>query len=209
MVNLLLLDCYLDSPENKIETYVSFIHSVGLQNLNIVVLNENGLPPSFKQFDGVVISGAKRMISDRQYSPLLLDLIVENRKPLMGICYGHQLLGTAFGGEVVKDKQFHKGKEIMIKVKDDRILAGFPENFKMEESHLEFVVWDQKLEKWFLVLAHNQKNQVEIIKHRMLPIYGVQFHPERSGKFGRLILKNFFNLTFGNRKGDLDFLFHD
>jgi len=204
VVNLLLLNCYPDNSPDKIKPYLNCIKSTGLKNLNIVVLKENNLPSSFNQFDRVVISGAKRMIIDKQYKPALLDLMANNQIPLLGICYGHQLLATAFGCDVKKDKQSHEGKEKIVKVMDDRILSGFPRKFNMEESHLEYVVRNEKLEKWFSVLAVNQKNHIEIIKHRFLPVYGVQFHPEKSAKLGKLILKNFLNLITRNQYDFLD-----
>jgi GMP synthase-like glutamine amidotransferase len=191
MVNLLLLDCYRDPGKVKIKPYRDFIHSAFQKKPNIVILKENNLPSSFDRFDGVFISGARRMIVEKQYKPALLDLIARNQKPLLGICYGHQLLVTAFGCDVKKEKRFHEGKEEIKKIKDDHILKGFPEHFFMEQSHQEYVVRNEKLEKWFSVLAVNQKNQVEIIKHRFLPAYGVQFHPEKSGTLGIKLLGNF------------------
>lgn len=201
MVTLLLLNCYPDT--GKIQPYLNLINSAGEKKLDTVVLDENSLPQSLDQFDALVISGADRMITDKQFNPILLDLIANNQKPLLGICYGHQLLATAFGCDVVKDDRFHEGKREIKKVKDDVLLSGFPEKFVMEESHLEYVVHNDKLDRVFSVLAVSRKNRIEIIKHCFLPAYGVQFHPEKSGKLGIMLLENFYKqILFEIKKGE-------
>jgi GMP synthase-like glutamine amidotransferase len=198
MINLLLLNCYEERNKDQIKPYLSWIHSISHKSLNVALLIEDHLPQSFDQFDSVIISGAKRMISHRQYNPALLDLMAGNQRPLLGICYGHQLLATAFGCDVQKDNHFHEGKEEIRKLGDVDLVKGFPQRFVMEESHREYVVRNEKLDKWFSVLADNQKNQVEIIKHCFLPVYGVQFHPEKSRKWGQILLENFIKLKTGH-----------
>ena len=75
-----------------------------------------------------------------------------------------------------------------------RFLPDFPRHFPMSESHEEIVARDETLEKEFLVLAAGDSGRVEAVRHRDLPFYGVQFHPERSGDPGRRLLANFLGL---------------
>ena len=114
------------------------------------------------------------------------------RRPLLGICYGHQVLAAAFGALVKKDETKHFGNEDIFLNKTDPFFAAFPPVFKMAESHEEIVIRDNDLEKNFMVLAESRRGLVEAIVHRQQPLFGVQFHPEKSGELGDQGVGQFF-----------------
>jgi GMP synthase-like glutamine amidotransferase len=124
----------------------------------------------------------------------LLEFLITNRRPLLGVCYGHQVLARAFGGLVKKDKQTHLGDEEIFLKQPNRLFWDFPQVFKMAESHEEIVVNDLALAANFYILAENVAGQVEAVAHQDFPFYGVQFHPEKSGEMGVKLLVNFLKM---------------
>ncbi len=142
----------------------------------------------------VVVSGSQKMVAAGEVEVGLLEFLRNNRRPLLGVCYGHQALASAFGCQVKKDAKKHLGEEEIFLKKTGRLFSGFPEKFKMRESHEEIVVRDEVLEAHFLVPARNAAGRVEAIVHREHPLCGVQFHPEKSGEWGIKLLANFLKM---------------
>ena len=118
-----------------------------------------------------------------------------NRKPLLGVCYGHQALAAAFGAWVRRDLASHLGEETVRIAAGGGIFSGFPASFPMHESHEEIVVRDPALKRNFALLAESGSGLVEAIAHRERPLFGVQFHPERSGELGVRLLANFLRIA--------------
>jgi GMP synthase-like glutamine amidotransferase len=142
----------------------------------------------------VIVSGSQKMVGANEMNAGLLEFLKTNRLPLLGICYGHQVLARAFGGLVKKDKQTHLDAEEIFLKKLGGIFQVFPQVFKMAESHEEIVVNDMALAANFHILAANASGQVEAIAHQDYPFYGVQFHPEKSGEMGVKLLANFLKM---------------
>lgn len=95
--------------------------------------------------------------------------------PILGICLGHQLIAKHFGGKVGRgEKAEYSLVEIEI-LEENEIFKGLPKRLKVWESHMDEV---KELPKEFELLAKSEFCPVEAMKHRELPIYGVQFHPE-------------------------------
>ena len=145
-------------------------------------------------FSAVIVSGSQKMVAAGEVEPGLLEFLSKNRRPLLGICYGHQVLAAAFGALVKKDETKHLGDEDICLNKTDPLFAAFPPVFKMAESHEEIVIRDNDLEKKFMVLAESRRGLVEAIVHRQHPLFGVQFHPEKSSDLGIKLLVNFLKL---------------
>ena len=131
------------------------------------------------------------MVAAGEVEPALLDLIRRSRRPLLGVCYGHQVLAAAFGARVIKDEVKHLGDEDIRVAAGHELFASLPAVFGMRESHEESVARDQDLDKNFMVLAESGPGRVEVIVHREQPFFGVQFHPEKSGEAGVKLLGNF------------------
>jgi GMP synthase (glutamine-hydrolysing) len=110
-------------------------------------------------------------------------------KAVLGICAGHQIIAKIFGSRIIHKKEKHKG---MCKVFVDYphpILDGCSKSFIVYHLHMDVVV----LPKVFNLLVHGHNSEVELMKHQSKPIWGVQFHPERTKK-GQHILHNFLQL---------------
>ena len=112
--------------------------------------------------------------------------------PILGVCLGHQSIGEAFGGTVVSAPVLKHGKTSLIHHSDDILFKGVENPFEATRYH-SLVVERDSLPTCFNIIATSQDdNQIMAIKHKLYPVWGVQFHPEsiltRSGK---TILANF------------------
>ena len=197
MKKILLINCCREERDVRIKSYTDYIlkasEKIGA-DFSIEEVYDADILPARKDFSAVMISGSASMISRGEYEEELLEFISRNIMPLLGICYGHQVLARAFGCSVRKGSRHHKGYEEILKVKHDKILEGFPEKFQMHESHWEYVIGDSSFNDNFELLAVNSEGGIECVKHRNLPVYGVQFHPEMSGENGIILLMNYLKI---------------
>jgi anthranilate synthase component 2 len=124
--------------------------------------------------------------------PLILAA-AETRTPLLGVCLGHQAIGQAFGGQVVRCHEIVHGKVGSIRHRGEGLFAGLPSPFQATRYHslvVEREPWPEALE----VTADLADGTVMGLRHRDLPIEGVQFHPESiASEHGHRLLRNFLN----------------
>lgn len=113
------------------------------------------------------------------------------RIPLMGVCLGHQTIGQAFGGKVVRCHEIVHGKMGVMHHNATGLFAGLPSPFEATRYH-SLVVERDSLPDCLEVTAHLQDGTIMGLQHRTLPIHGVQFHPESiASQHGHALLKNF------------------
>ncbi|HET9727266.1 MAG TPA: aminodeoxychorismate/anthranilate synthase component II [Gemmatimonadales bacterium] len=115
--------------------------------------------------------------------------------PLLGVCLGHQSIGEAFGGRVVRAERLMHGKTTMVTHTGHSMFAGLPSPFEAMRYH-SLVVSPEELPGQLEVTAWSADRapgqEIMALCHRSLPIYGVQFHPESVGTIhGKRILSNF------------------
>jgi GMP synthase-like glutamine amidotransferase len=196
--NILLVNCYRERADEKIKGYHEWLQAgATATGLDLAVRDSDDREPlpGSGEFAGVIVSGSQKMVGAGEVEPGLREFLKNFCRPLLGICYGHQALAHSFGALVAKDGQQHLGDEDAFTNRTDPLFADFPPVFKMAESHEEIVVRDNELEKEFMVLAESRQGLVEAIRHRERPLYGVQFHPEKSGELGIRLLENFFQIV--------------
>jgi anthranilate synthase/aminodeoxychorismate synthase-like glutamine amidotransferase len=129
---------------------------------------------------------------------ICLDLITAaaGRVPLLGVCLGHQAIGQAFGGHVIRAPQPVHGKVSAISHVGTDILDGLPSPFSATRYHSLIVERDTLPET--LVPTAETDGLIMAMRHRTLPIYGVQFHPESiASQHGHEILANFLAIARG------------
>jgi anthranilate synthase component II len=119
--------------------------------------------------------------------------------PLLGVCLGHQAIGEAFGGEVVRADRLMHGKTTMVAHTGDGVFEGLPSPFEVMRYH-SLVVSPDGLPQALEVTAWSSDrpagSEIMGLRHRTLPIYGVQFHPESVGtEHGKRLLANFLDLA--------------
>ena len=113
------------------------------------------------------------------------------RLPLLGVCLGHQAIGAALGGKVVRAQVQMHGKASTITTDRQGVFHGLPEQFSVIRYH-SLAVERASLPDDLLVTATAEDGEIMGLRHRSLPVEGVQFHPESVlSEHGHVMLKNF------------------
>ena len=127
---------------------------------------------------------------------ICLELINEFKEdfPILGICLGHQSIGQAFEGSIIKCNEIMHGKIDVIKHFNHPLFRNIKCNFNATRYH-SLIIDRNSLSRDFDIIAENDKKIIMGIAHKKLPIYGLQFHPESIGTIeGKTILKNFLEI---------------
>lgn len=191
MKRIILINFYKEKRDEKIKKYLDFFKKISLDNFKILKINEG---EEIEKPDGIILSGSQKMVGDGELDEKYLSYIFSFEKPTLGICYGHQAIAKFFKAKVLKAKREHNGFEEIFLLKKSKIFEGFPEKFKMYESHKEEVIETEEFLKNFQIIAKNKEGGIEAIENKKIPIYGCQFHPEESKKEGRKYFFNFFKI---------------
>jgi len=113
--------------------------------------------------------------------------------PILGICLGHQAIGEFFGGEIIKAQQPMHGKLSRVHHDLDPIFCNIPNEFSVVRYHSLVC---HNISKDLKVIAKTQPGEIMALKHNVLPIYGLQFHPEAVlTQYGLEILRNWKNIN--------------
>ncbi len=138
---------------------------------------------------GIILSGAPRSVDEPNAPKFSAEDLLNVQVPMLGICYGHQLIAMAFNGELKRGTIMEYGRTCVMVVERDVLLMDVPDQFIGWMSHMDSVV---RHPPGFKVLALTERGAVAAMKHAERPIYGVQFHPEvKHTQMGSSILKRF------------------
>lgn len=111
--------------------------------------------------------------------------------PILGVCLGHQSIGQAFGGEVVRASRLMHGKTSLIHHDDQGVFAGLPNPFEATRYH-SLIIRRETLPDCLQITAETDQREIMGVRHKDLPIEGVQFHPESIlTQDGKKLLANF------------------
>src|SRR4051812_20036302 len=121
------------------------------------------------------------------------------RIPILGVCLGHQAIGEAFGGKVVRADRLMHGKTTLAAHSGHRLFEGIPSPVEVMRYH-SLVVSPERLPAELEIVAWSsdrpRNQEIMALSHRSLPIYGVQFHPESVATLhGKRLLSNFLSLA--------------
>jgi len=165
------------------------------QSIEKMDYKERDLPSKIVESepDLVILTGSSALLSKPRTRELFqpeIDLVRSAKFPVLGICYGHQIIGSAFDAPMRDLGQMFRGYEKVSVVKKHPLFDGLPSDLVVSESHRQELT---KVPNEFQHLAQSTTSKVEAMVHRSRPIYGLQFHPERSNDehpHGRMILQN-------------------
>ena len=135
--------------------------------------------------------------SNPQHAGITLDVLREfaGKKPILGVCLGHQAIGEAFGGRVVRAKTIMHGKVSRIETDCRGVFADLPKHFDVTRYH-SLAIERESLPDCLEVSAWTEDGEIMAMKHRQFPLYGVQFHPESIGtEHGKRLLENFLRVA--------------
>lgn len=182
-----------------VDNYDSFTynlaHLVRELGAEVTVLrNDQFSLEDLEEFDKIILSPGPGIPSE---AGLLLDVIKRyaGRKPMLGVCLGHQAIGEVFGGKLENlSEVFHGVATEGTQFGTDPIFAGLPERIVMGRYH-SWVVSRDSFPDCLEVTAESDEGQVMALRHREYDIHGIQFHPESVlTKDGRTMVGNWLNL---------------
>ncbi len=143
--------------------------------------------------EGIILSPGP---CDPDRAGICLDLVraAAGRVPILGVCLGHQAIGQAFGGRVVRAPEPMHGKVSAISHRGTGLFAGLPVPFQATRYH-SLVVAREALPHCLEVTAESDDGLIMGLRHATLPVHGVQFHPESiASEHGHRLLGNFLTI---------------
>ncbi|MSO53676.1 MAG: aminodeoxychorismate/anthranilate synthase component II [Rhodospirillales bacterium] len=147
---------------------------------------------------GIVLSPGP---CDPDRAGICLELIrkATGKLPIFGVCLGHQAIGQAFGGTIVRAPQPMHGKLSDIRHRGTDIFTSVPSPFAATRYH-SLTIARESFPKSLTITAESPDGVIQGLAHESLPIFGVQFHPESiASEHGHLLLKNFLDIASGKR----------
>lgn len=140
---------------------------------------------------GIILSGGPDSVYAKN-APTINKAVFDSGIPILGICYGLQLMMHLLGGEVVSGKKEYGPAKLRIKNQESRIMNKIPEESRVWVSHGDEVI---KLSPGFKIVGSTQRVPASFIENTAKKIYGVQFHPEvEHTEIGNQLLENFVEL---------------
>jgi para-aminobenzoate synthetase component II len=166
-----------------IDNYDSFVYNLyqylGVLGAEPVVLRHDAIDVAgIRDFrpDGILISPGPGRPEDAGVSMEVIGALA-GEVPILGVCLGHQCIGAAFGGQVVRAGAVMHGKTSLVRHRDEGVLDGLPDPFEATRYH-SLVVEPDGLPAELEVTAETADGTIMGLRHRTLPVEGVQFHPE-------------------------------
>jgi anthranilate synthase/aminodeoxychorismate synthase-like glutamine amidotransferase len=186
-IRLLMLDNYDSFTYNLVQ----YLGELGAE-LDVV---RNDVEPAAKLLerrpDGLVISPGPGTPQSAGESIACVRTFAEAGIPVFGVCLGHQSIGEAFGGNVARAPRIMHGKTSMIQHENVGVFHGLPDPFEATRYH-SLIVENEGFPAELEITARTAEGEIMGLRHRSLPIEGVQFHPESilTGE-GKNLLLNF------------------
>ncbi len=139
-------------------------------------------------YKGIIFTGGPHSVYD-ETSPHFDPLILELGIPVLGICYGHQLMGYMAGGRISSAEDSSEYGKTLLEVEDNPLFFNIPKSSICWMSHTDYI---SEVPDGFSIIAHTQNCQTAAIQNENKKLYGVQFHPEvNHTEFGKQIIGNF------------------
>ena len=184
-----------------IDNYDSFtytlMHFLGELGVEVVVKRNDAITVDqvLEQAPPAVVLSPGPCDPDRAGICLALVERAAGRVPVLGVCLGHQAVGQAFGGRVVRAPCVMHGKLSAIHHRGDGVFADLPNPFEATRYH-SLIVERESMPDCLEITAETEDGVVMGVAHREFPIHGVQFHPESiASEHGHALLRNFVSIA--------------
>lgn len=173
MTRILVVDNY----DSFVYTIVSYLRQLGAQT--VVVRNDAVAEAgATEDYDGVLVSPGPGTPSEAGAANDVIRECARTSTPMLGICLGLQSLAEVYGSTVTHAPELMHGKTSQVLHRGESVLAGLPSPFTATRYHSLAVAADTVDTSVFDVTAHTETGIIMGLKHRDLPLHGVQFHPE-------------------------------
>ena len=179
-----------DNYDSFTYNLVHLVKSLGYEDVD-VYRNDKIALADIARYDKIILSPGPGIPSE---AGLLLPLIKEyaGKKPILGVCLGHQAIGEAFGAELTNLEDVYHGVATDIEVtRPDYLFNGLDKHLEVGRYH-SWIVSNKNLPTCIEVTAADANGQIMALRHREYDVHGVQFHPESVlTPVGATIVKNF------------------
>jgi len=189
-VRTLVVNCYREKAEEKIKDYLA--QAERFSDAFEVPWGVLERAYDTETYSAVIISGSQWLLSVEEPAGPLAEFVRALKLPTLGICFGHQLFARVFGAQVLSGELIERDETVVIAEPGPLFYDMGPET-DFRESHREYVVAESIERAGWHVTALSASCPVEAMHHPTRPLYGVQFHPERSGLNGDKLFENFYN----------------
>jgi len=198
-VRTLIVNSYRDEAEEKIKGYIA--QAERFTDVSEVPWGVLERAYDLETYCAVIISGSQWLLSVEDPPAPLVEFVRNLKVPTLGICFGHQLFARAFGTQVLPGELVERDETIIIS-EPGPLFHGMEPEMDFRESHREYVVAGPVERAGWHIIARSASCPAEAMHHTTRPLYGVQFHPERSGPNGEALFDNFYNqIVFPFAKG--------
>ena len=162
--------------------YDSFVFNIVqyLQQLGagvVVKRNDEVNANSINEFDGVLLSPGPGTPEDAGACIEIVSAAIEEQKPLLGVCLGHQAIGAALGGRVSRAPELLHGKTSQVQHKNEGVFKDLKSPFRATRYH-SLAIENPNFPNDLTITATTESGVIMGVKHKTAPIEGVQFHPE-------------------------------
>ena len=189
-IKLLMIDNYDSFTYNIVQYLGELGAEVEVFRNDEITLDEIDAKLKAGQLDRLVISPGPCSPAEAGISVAAIQHFA-GKLPILGVCLGHQAVGAAFGGKIIRAQQLMHGKTSLITTTQEGVFAHLPEQFTVNRYH-SLAIERATCPPCLKVTAWTPDGEIMGVKHTSLDIEGVQFHPERIlTEHGHAMLKNF------------------
>ena len=165
----------VDNYDSFVFTIVGYLQQLGADCE--VARNDALLPADAADFDGVLISPGPGTPQEAGVSMAMISGCAERNQPMLGVCLGHQALGVVFGATVNRAPELLHGKTSVVRHDGTGVLQGLPSPFTATRYH-SLTIDPATITDDLITTARTESVVIMAVRHRTLPLEGVQFHPE-------------------------------
>ena len=187
MVRLLMIDNYDSFTYNLVQ----YLGELGAEVEVVRNDVEDVADLLARKPDGIVISPGPGTPEDGGVSIELVRAAAQAGTPVLGVCLGHQAIGVAYGGRIARARSIMHGKTSRIEHDGQGVFSGLEPRFEATRYH-SLVIEEESCPESLAITARTDDGEIMGVRHRELPVEGVQFHPESIlTASGKQLLKNF------------------
>ena len=165
----------VDNYDSFVYTIVGYLEQLGAECR--VVRNDAVEASAASTYDGVLVSPGPGTPEDAGISMAIIEECARTRTPMFGLFLGHQALGVAFGATVDRAPELLHGKTSLVHHDGTGVLQGLPTPFTATRYH-SLTIDPVTLPDELIATGHTDTGIIMAVRHRELPLHGVQFHPE-------------------------------